>query len=59
VLLVSLAGRLWVGRAFRATPPGDAQHAKWRQAVLDAWRHFTLLVSLGLIAFALWWRIGG
>ena len=57
VTLGSLLAQALVTRQFGRAAPQDDQHARWREAVRDGWRHFTVLLFLGVVALLMWWRL--
>ena len=40
-------------------PTADETEARWRRVLADNWRHFNLLLLLGLAGLALWWWLSG
>jgi hypothetical protein len=56
--VVSLAARP-LARAYLARQPAtDRREMQWRGAVTDSWRHFNLLLLLGLLGLGGWWWLG-
>jgi hypothetical protein len=59
VSLASVAAAQVVAVRFVRRPSEDAAEARWRQTVVASWRHFNLLLGLGLVALGLWWLSRG
>jgi hypothetical protein len=38
-------------------PPLDPAEQRWRETLAASWRHFNLLLGLGLLGLGLWWRL--
>jgi hypothetical protein len=57
VTALSLLGRSLALARLGRTAPAERADLRWRRAVADSWRHFNVLLLLGLVAIGAWWWI--